>query len=56
MQYFLDGHRFIIRDGIERVPTNFFVSKLPHFYRDGIQQLPKQWEEVVANDDDYVLD
>ena len=33
--------------------SSWIASKDALFFRDGIQQLPKEWEKVVASDGQY---
>ncbi len=56
LQNFLMGKEF---DGIEDVKrgiTSFIASKLPVFFRDGIEKLVTKWGQVIENEGQYIID
>ena len=45
---------FSNEDQVREFVKNFFTSKLAEFYAKGIEELPDEWQRVIANDGKYV--
>ena len=51
----LSEKSFENEDQIKAYLSDFFASKSPEFYRDGILSLPKRWQYVVDNNGAYYI-
>lgn len=49
----LRGKSFNNQPDLEKALTDFFASKTPEFYRDGIAQLASRWQKALDADGDY---
>lgn len=49
MAHFLKGRTFNTVDQVEVVVQEFFGSKPPEWYRQGIEQLAQRWHDVIEN-------
>ncbi|XP_035209586.1 histone-lysine N-methyltransferase SETMAR-like [Stegodyphus dumicola] len=56
MDNYLHGKSFINRPDLEKALTDFFASKTPEFYCNGIAQLATHWQKALDADDDYFED
>ncbi|KFD64785.1 hypothetical protein M514_02438 [Trichuris suis] len=55
----LRGVSFNNDENLQKWLSDFFFSsssKLPHFYRLGIEQVASRWEEVVNSEGEYIVD
>lgn len=52
---FLSEKSFENEDDIKKCLTEFFASKSPDFYRDGIQSLAQRWHYVIDNNGAYYI-
>ena len=43
-------------DQVREFVENFFTSKPLEFYAKGIEELPDKWQQVIANDGEYIID
>ena len=46
---------FCNEDQVQEFVKNFFTSKSAEFYTKGIEELPDKWQQVIANDGEYIL-
>ena len=56
LQNSLMGTNFSNEDQVREFVENFFTSKLAEFYAKGIEELPDKWQQVIANDGEYIID
>jgi [histone H3]-lysine36 N-dimethyltransferase SETMAR len=49
----VNGKSFDDKDALKQFISDFFTSKSPEFYRDGILSLPERWQWVVDNSGAY---
>jgi histone-lysine N-methyltransferase SETMAR len=56
IQNYLNRKKFNNTDEVNSAISEFFASKPPQFYRNGIEKLPKRWSNVIDNDGDYIID
>ena len=56
LQHFLGGKRFHDIAAVEIALSEFFDSKKPSFYEEGIKKLAQRWSDVVNNDGEYIDD
>lgn len=52
---YLNEKSFENEDDIKKCLTEFFASKSPDFYRDGIQSLAQRWHYVIDNNGAYYI-
>ena len=43
-------------DQVREFVENFFMSKAVEFYAKGMEELPDKWQQVIANDGEYIID
>lgn len=53
MQHALADQHFSKYDEVKKWIDSWIAAKEPHFFRDGICQLPERWEKIVASDGQY---
>jgi histone-lysine N-methyltransferase SETMAR len=56
LEHFLSGKTFRNIDEIKTAISDFFASKQPSFYKQGIENLVQRWGAVVDNDGNYIID
>ena len=56
LQNFLMGTNFSTEDQVQEFFKNFFMLKLAEFYANGIKEIPDKWQQVIANDVEYIID
>ena len=56
LQNSLMGTNFSNEDQVREFVENFFTSKPAEFYAKGIEELPDKWQQVIANDGEYIID
>jgi histone-lysine N-methyltransferase SETMAR len=56
LQNHLNEKKFDDRKALENELINFFSSKSPQFYSDGIHSLPQRWRAVVDGDGAYIIE
>ena len=49
------GTNFSNEDQVRGFVKNFFTSKLAE-YAKAIEELPDKWQQVIANDGEYIID
>ena len=47
---------FSNEDQAREFVEKFFTSKLAEFYTKGIKELSDKWQQVIANDGEYIID
>ena len=47
---------FSNEDQVRVFDANLFTSKPAEFYAKGIEELPDKWQQVIANDGEYIID
>jgi histone-lysine N-methyltransferase SETMAR len=52
----LEGENFANVDEVKLWVDNFFASHSPQFYRRGIEDLPRRWEQIMDSNGQYVDD
>ena len=50
------GTNFSNEDQVQEFIKNFFTSKRVELYAKGIEELPDKWQQVIANDGEYIAD
>ena len=50
----LQGENFADVDEVKLWVKNFFASHSPQFYRRGIEDLPRRWEQIMDSNGQYV--
>ena len=56
LQNSLMGTNFSNEDLVREYVENIFTSKPAEFYAKGIEELPDKWQQVIANDGEYIID
>ena len=56
LQISLMETNFCNEDQVQEFVKNFFTSKPAAFYTKGIEELPDKWQQVIANDGEYIID
>ena len=54
LQHFLAGKCFDDIDAVKNALLEYFDSKKPSFYQEGIENLVQRWTDVINNDGDYI--
>ena len=50
------GTNFSNEEQLGELIENFFTSKLVKFHAKEIEELPDKWQQVIANDGEYITD
>lgn len=53
MQSYLADQRFTKVEDVRKWLDEYFASKPPSFYREGIRKLPDKWQKTIDNDGEY---
>lgn len=56
LEHFLSGKKFKDEDSLRSALSQFFDSKDPSFYQEGIEDLVKRWSVVADNNGEYFTD
>ena len=55
-KHYLEGIHFDDHEQVVKALDDYFASKPPQFYSDGIQGLRRRWGHVIDNNGEYIVD
>lgn len=56
LKHYLEGIHFDDHGQVVKTLDNYFASKPPQFYSDGIRDLRRRWGHVIDNNGEYIVD
>ena len=54
LKHFLEGEKFDDHAQVIKAVNDYFASKTPKFFEDGIRDLRRRWEEVIDTNGEYL--
>ena len=56
LQKYLMGTNISNEDQVREFVENLYTSKPAELYAKGMEELPDKWQQVIANDGEYIID